>query len=297
MKEHYTEAQILINIESLVKLVLTKKLQLDRFKKEFYRLRDSSRGFINQQYDYVTPIRAFLYVMNVQDCFSEILNDACAKRAMQTIFSFKSEIESEIEQFKLQETKNKAKLVQYISDLINHYSKLLFVRVDLFYEKRCQSDVNIMQFKQDIRVLCNRISNKDTCFRDLEGYAWALEQGVKKGYHCHLLLIYNGSKHRNDNYLAEQVTISWKEITLGKGECFNCNRPKEKLKYKQKGTLGIGMIHRNNPHEVKNAINAACYLVKPNKIIQRLRVKPEGMRTFGKGIFRRSSRRGLPPVV
>jgi hypothetical protein len=42
-------------------------------------------------------------------------------------------------------------------------------------------------------VFIGYIQDGDKCFSDLEGYAWALEQGEEKGYHCHLLLIYNGA--------------------------------------------------------------------------------------------------------
>lgn len=32
-----------------------------------------------------------------------------------------------------------------------------------------------------------------------------LEQGKSRGYHCHLLIIYNGSLHRNDGYLGQEI--------------------------------------------------------------------------------------------
>ena len=39
-----------------------------------------------------------------------------------------------------------------------------------------------------MKTLRNRISNQDGCFSDLQGYAWAVEQGEQRGYHSHLLL-------------------------------------------------------------------------------------------------------------
>ena len=67
--------------------------------------------------------------------------------------------------------------------------------------------------------------------------------------------------------------------------------------YKQeminRGTLGIGMIHRNNEFEVKNLMQVAYYLVNPEKLYQHPVVKIGNMRTFGKGEFRVKWRRGI----
>lgn len=60
----------------------------------------------------------------------------------------------------------------------------------------------------------------------------------------------------------------------------------------KKGQLGIGMIHRNKPEQVQNAIKAAIYLVNPEKDHQHLRVKVQGVRSFGKGQYMIDSRRG-----
>ena len=53
------------------------------------------------------------------------------------------------------------------------------------------------------------------------------------------------------------------------------------------------MIHRNNAREVANAINAAMYLVNPEKTNQFLKVKLPKMKTFGTGQFNVSWRRGI----
>ena len=79
----------------------------------------------------------------------------------------------------------------------------------------------------------------------------ALNKGVTRGYHCHLLIIYNGSLHRNDGYLGQEIGELWQEkITNGEGEFYNCNQSKHKQRYKQEGTLGIGMIPREDQKKV-----------------------------------------------
>ncbi len=142
------------------------------------------------------------------------------------------------------------------------------------------------------------ISNKKTCFEHLQGNAWALEQGYENGgLHCHLLLIYDGSERQNDYHLAKEVGEKWKSITEGTGAYYNYHDAESKQRYDRNGKLGIGMIHRDNPQEVENAVCTALYLTKPEKVGQHLKVWLPSMRTFGHGIYRTNKRRGLPPIT
>ena len=84
--------------------------------------------------------------------------------------------------FQRQEQSNRFKLECYLNQLLTHYARLLFVRVDISILKKFQHYWRIDDFYEALRILRNRMSNKDTCFKDLQGYVWALEQGVEKGY-------------------------------------------------------------------------------------------------------------------
>ncbi|MFM2331503.1 MAG: hypothetical protein RIQ74_323, partial [Pseudomonadota bacterium] len=159
--------------------------------------------------------------------------------------------------------------------------------------KEQQVYIGIENVQQHMNILRNRIANQDGCFMGLQGYAWALEQGADKGYHCHLLLIYDPSKRQSDWYLADQVGQLWKEITQQQGIFYSCNTPEIKAHYEKLGRLGVGLIHRNNVDEVSNAMNAAMYLVNPEKSEQWLLAKVAGMRTFGMGQFDVAWRRGV----
>ena len=109
-------------------------------------------------------------------------------------------------------------------NLTNHYSRLLFIRIDLKYAKETSHHVSIEGFDCHMRKFRELISNKKTCFEHLHGYAWALEQGgIEGGLHCHLLLIYDGSKKQNDWYLAKEVGEKWKMMTGGLGEYYIVN--------------------------------------------------------------------------
>ncbi|WP_171294747.1 YagK/YfjJ domain-containing protein [Acinetobacter populi] len=253
-------------------------------------------------YHYSYPIQSFVYVV-------EMIEQMLSGQGYEQIMRFSNEKMMHLigiaqywmqfyttgcyERYR-QEQRNQQNLNHYLQQLINHYARLLFVRVDLAYQPENHQYINVERFIHDIKTLCNRISNQDTCFRDLQGYAWALEQGISKGYHCHLLLIYDGNRHQNDFGIGLQVSQCWNEITYSLGTAFVCNSPEYKAGFRQMGTLGIGMIHRDNPIQVTNALNTAQYLVNPEKQSQHLRAKPTvNTRTFSTGQFDVAWRRGI----
>ena len=221
-----------------------------------------------------------------------------AQRFADTLSCYKKEIVIEDSAWRYQEGVNSRSLSIYIKSLTNHHGRLLFVRVDLKYAKEACHLITLDDFHDHMTKLRNYISNGDTCFKHLQGYAWALEQGYKNGgLHCHLLLMYDGSCKDSDWYLAEKVGKKWLAITEGLGYAHNCSNTKSKKRHQLNGTLGIGMIHRNNPQQVANAIITGLYLTKPSKKGQHLKVILPSMRTFGHGEYRNTKRRGLPPIA
>lgn len=207
-------------------------------------------------------------------------------------------INSEL-QFQQQEQSNRLSLQEYLSCLFNHYAKLLVVRVDLGYAKETMNQVSIYDFNNHLKTLRDLISNKKTCFEHLEGYAWAIEQGFDRGFHCHLLLIYQGNDRQKDTYLGQMVGEKWQAITNSFGTYFNCNDPAYKRQFAHRNQLGLGMVYRDSPVNnvtAENAINMALYLTEPSKTDQAMKVTVQGMRSFGHGQYRNSKRRGLPPI-
>ena len=207
-------------------------------------------------------------------------------------------INSEL-QFQQQEQNNRLSLQEYLSCLFNHYAKLLVVRVDLGYAKETVNQVSIYDFEAHLKTLRDLISNKKTCFEHLEGYTWAIEQGFDRGFHCHLLLIYQGNDRQKDTYLGQAVGEKWQAITNSLGSYFNCNDPAYKKLFAHCNQLGLGMVHRDSPVNnvtAENAINMALYLTEPSKTDQAMKVTVQGMRSFGHGQYRTSKRRGLPPI-
>ena len=198
---------------------------------------------------------------------------------------------AEIRLFRQQEKDNQDSFLEYVQRILNDHYKVLVVRVDLGYLKELMPNITVQDFYRHMESMRNLFKDKNGCFKHLLGYGLALEQGTTKGYHAHLMLIYNGSERCQDWYLANEVIQKWQEITQGLGYGVNNNTHEKKKQYADRGLLGIGMIHRNQPLEMQNALNVASYLTQPEKFMQRMLIKPLGKRTFFKGIYHEHGRK------
>ena len=227
-------------------------------------------------------------------------NKDTTQRFLNALACYRDKFNTAITYFAFQEQRNSQSLKKYISCFLEGYARVLIVRVDIKIKAELAHLVDVETFQGFMNQLmetiqrdreiekkrkAGKVTTKDKgCFEDLRGYAWAIEQGVDNGgLHCHLLLIYNGDKRQKDWFLGDAVGKKWAKITDGLGSYYNCNTSTHKRAYEQQGTLGIGMIHKNNAVEVKNAINAALYLTRPDKYEQRLKAWMPSMRSFGRG--------------
>ena len=295
------QSQLIANIDRLVRDVIFSPVNFDDVKNRLNILYSPFMGTLNPDLFYSQTINSFVFSTDaiVGDSYpSDVIWDhAKAQQFVNNIACYKHDIETEDNAWRYQEGQNKMNLERYVRSLLNHYSKLLFVRVDLKYSQENSHTVTIEDFNHHMSKLRELIGNKQTCFEHLHGNAWAVEQGYENGgLHCHLLLIYDGAKRQDDWYLANEVGKKWQSITSGTGTYYNYHDAETKQKYQQNGKLGIGMIHRDNPLEVENAVRTALYLTKPEKQGQHLKVWLPSMRTFGHGIYRTAKRRGLPTI-
>ena len=58
------------------------------------------------------------------------------QRFIDILSCYKNDIENERQAFIYQESHNKKQLKNYVHSLMNHYSRLLFIRIDLKYAKK-----------------------------------------------------------------------------------------------------------------------------------------------------------------
>lgn len=301
----WNESNLCIAIEDFVYSVCFEQMSEQQFKQSLSILYEAFQYFYSAQLQYTVSIQYFIQCKQWIDHFlngqhaSYILNFNTQQVSILccVLYKYENDYWNEHARFIQQEQQNRNSLYQYLTKLITHYSELLFVRIDLGYLEEQQVYIGIQDVQQHMNILRNRIANQDGCFMGLQGYAWALEQGTNKGYHCHLLLIYDPSKRQNDWYLADQVWQMWNCITGNIGVHFNCNTTEHKQKFMRNDRLGVGPIRCSNSVEVTNALNAAMYLVNPEKYAQHLRAKIPYMRSFGTGQFEVNWRRGVAQTL
>lgn len=304
----YHEAEVLAAVDHFIQEVCLGSYDLyhQNFMIDLQKLVQSFKPIYNADFFYCNTVLIFIDVVNIVDYTLSLIHQANYEsikyfdemtvwHILTYIQSLSGCVKQQLIEFQQRELKNQRSLFDYTSTLIHHYARTLVVRVDLSIKKEYQALYNIHVFNQALEVLLRRIADQDTCFSGLHGYAWALEHGVSKGYHCHLLLMYDGNIHRGDFEMGQWVGECWEQITHGSGYIFNCNHSDYKAIYEAMGTLGLGMIHRNIDSEVNNFLNYVVpYLVSAEKEQQHPRVKdPAYTRSFGKGVFDSKNRRGL----
>ncbi|WP_159885966.1 YagK/YfjJ domain-containing protein [Acinetobacter dispersus] len=231
----------------------------------------------------IDTVESYLHGQNY--CSLDMLLDHQIEPLRALVNAYYQDILIERHAFQLQELSNQNKLREYVARVLNQKSRSLIVRVDLKYHPNVQDQVNIHLFNQHMKVLRNRVSNGDRYFSDLEGFVWALEQGGESsGFHCHLMLIYDGHKRQNDFGLALAIGECWKEITHGLGAFYTPNNPTSKARFEMEGTWALGRKNRANVQHCQSVIAYASYLAQPEKLGQHLRVKPsQCSRSFGTG--------------
>lgn len=293
-----SQSQLICNVDRLVTDVLSNNINISNVSVQLSALYLPLVADYDSSLNYFPTITAFIDSANRVMCSSHSKKMRWGyyntKDFINNLYAYKDVISKNNIKLIKQEKVNTKKLDIYMRQMLNHYSRLLIVRVDLGYSKDTIHLVSIEDFHQHSKKLREFIGKKESCFKGLQGNVIALEQGHDRGYHCHLLLMYDGSRHESDWYFAETVGEKWRSITGGLGSYYNCHNSQYKQKYKDAGTLGIGMIHRKNPIEIENSVRVALYLTRSDKEDQHLRIKLPGMKTFTRGNYETDKRRGLP---
>ncbi|MFC6381175.1 YagK/YfjJ domain-containing protein [Psychrobacter glacincola] len=285
-------SQLISNVDRLVRDVLFGTINFQQIKSQLNEFYYSFMISLDSEFRYSKPIQAFIESTNMiignAYAYNVFWDEEKTMQFINLLSDYEKAIKKDYSAWRYQSNKNCRNLESNIRTLISDYPRLLFVRVDLKYIPELSHHITIRDFDFHMKKLRDAIHNGDTCFKHLLSHAWSLEHGEDNGgFHCHLLLIFDGAKHYKDSYLADQVGQKWRDITEGVGYCFILNTREYKEGLARRGILGIGMIHRDNLQEVENAVNAALYLTRPDKrdkSYQRLKVSLPNMNTFGQSM-------------
>lgn len=199
---------------------------------------------------------------------------------------------------KNQNRRNYDILINSFDDALMGCGRLLALRVDLSYQQDDshpflsdkERQVKGLQAKEDLECFLNNMAS-NTLFNHMRGYACKLEYGMSKGFHYHLLFLFDGSKVQRDICIAKMIGEYWESITQGNGRnglYYNCNANKDKYD----DNCGIGMINHYDKEMIANLKNnVAPYLIKPDEYIESLGIGE----TFSIGGMKyKTSNRGRP---
>ena len=293
------QAGVMYAIHTFVDVCLNFDMPNEAFIFNLEHLWCAFEAFKQEGIEYAASIRAFVAVTEYVNSqrgmlsFGEYLSGLSIgeiKVLRRILHAHRGLIREEIKSFARQKWDNREELLKEFEGAIKGYYSVLLIRVDLSYSKDSLTEITVHDFYRHIGKLRDLITDKNGYFDALLTYAIALEQGITKGFHAHLALVINRSKHQSDYKIAEGVIDKWKEITFDKGFGRNINTTANKENYQRKGRLGIGEIRRTEPKQGNNALRTVAYLSDPEKYRQTLLVKPRGRRTFYKGDYQHHGR-------
>lgn len=180
-----------------------------------------------------------------------------------------------------------------IDALFRDYSKLLVLRVDLYWKKEYADVISYENMNEAFTRLRNNM-RYNSLFEHHITYCAKLEYGPKRGWHYHVLFFFYGQCVRNDYLLAQRVGEYWsKIITHGMGDYFSPNMNTGNYQ-----TVAVGMIEYYESSRIADLKAAASYLVKETVLsdnVQMLDASGKVYRSYRQGQYSPSnSRAGRP---
>lgn len=229
----------------------------------------------------------------------------------------KIRIKQKIADWKRTTNENRERLRIYVPALIEKYSRLLVVRLDVNYKKAMVSvdeiqeladkllslaatdvmhlmngssvddlvkeretlaRVDIREVKKDLEHLFRNMRGKPSLFEHMVGHVWNIEFSRVGGYHIHLALFFDGSKVQKDGWYGDMIGAYIEQvITGGRAVVHNCNRHREDYGDK----WAIGMVEYFDKPKCQRLLEVLDYLAKDSQSVY---VKPaKGSQMFGTG--------------
>lgn len=296
MRDSINQAQLTLEIENFLKCLKIRSTEWEEYYSRFANLLLDFENIYDPDDEYTGFLQFFVILrydlQRIDSDYFALMDELkiIGYREMRTWFLDMSDVvEKGYKTIEKQKDENKGELRKYCESIIDKYSRVLVIRVDLGYLQEYSSRIRVDDIYNDLDVLLNRIQNKDGIFKHVIGFAWGIEQGGRsKGFHCHLAIIYN-SAYRDGSaaYWGNKIIALWKEITRDYGQGYNCWNRERVKELRSRDRLGIGLIYRRDSTQVENFIRAMEYIADHRKRTpQYLRVKPKGRRVFGKGQLR-----------
>ena len=110
-----------------------------------------------------------------------------------------------------------------ISNLFSSYSKILPIRVDFYVKKEFTDKYGYFDLRFWLTKFRNNV-RKNKLFEHYITYISKIEYAPLTGWHCHMVLFFNGQRVQNDIVYANSICRYWENvITKGIGRAYSSN--------------------------------------------------------------------------
>lgn len=152
---------------------------------------------------------------------------------------------------------------EYICYLAQRHSKLLIMRIDLYYSPYYDAPG---AYKHIYRFL-NWLRDSAWCRRHLPDYLGFIikcENGVVRGMHWHLMVICEGNEQQNGGWLSQQLGEAWMaRVGATAGSYHNCWVDRKKYEYD-----GLGVLTLKDREKMIGLRAALHYLTKQDCVLK-----------------------------
>jgi hypothetical protein len=155
------------------------------------------------------------------------------------------------------EQKNFESDCQYMAATFAEYSKLLVMRVDLYFPFGHDSWAD--KFKAEIRIKrFLRAVREDRIVPDVKAWICKRENAPLRGIHFHLMVALDGHKHCAASAYSQVLCKAWEgHYTDGQGTSFNCYVRRNEHEFN-----GLGLVHVSDREKLMGIRAMIKYMVK-----------------------------------
>lgn len=159
---------------------------------------------------------------------------------------------------------NTQTLTQLIQGTADNHSKLLPIRLDLYLSSQDDSAITYIDIKNCWQNL-QRNMRHNSIFDNLLAWAANIEYGEHRGWHIHVLMLFNGQRLKDDYTKAQDLGAYWMKLVKQRdnrytGDYYSANTHANKY-----DTLALKIIDSSRStykNDLATLIDASTYLTK-----------------------------------
>ncbi len=192
-----------------------------------------------------------------------------------------------VSNYERNEKENFRSSCQYMAAIFSEHSKVLVLRVDLYYRPEHKGWANTELASKGLRKFM-RALREDRIVPDVLGWVCKRENGLYRGVHYHLMVVLDGHEHRDAANLSKLIGETWVKRCTGnepKGSYFNCYTRQKEYQFN-----GLGLVHISDRQKLIGIREALRYITKGD-----YQLKTGLARNLWRGIMpRQKVKRGAP---